>query len=304
MMTHKKAVLLMVLVTLLWSTAGVVTRHLEAARSFEVTFWRSFFAGVAVLMVLLAKGAKAGAGPLQARQGGWRRLMDTLRTATPVFWVSSVCWCGMFTFFMLAIMLTSVANVLVTLALGPLITALMARLWIGHRLALRTWVAIGVAGAGMAYMYADQVASGQWGGTLLALCVPLAGALNWTLTQRAHAHGDNVDLAPAVMVGGLLSAAITLPLAWPLQSTGHDVALLAFLGLTQLAVPCLLVVVCAKYLPAPELALLALLEVIFGILLAWVGAGEVPSQSVLLGGTLVIAALAGNEILGWKQKNH
>ena len=42
-MTHHRAVALMVLVTLLWSIAGVVTRHLEAARSFEVTFWRSLF---------------------------------------------------------------------------------------------------------------------------------------------------------------------------------------------------------------------------------------------------------------------
>ena len=39
----RAAVVLMVAVTLMWSIAGVVTRHLEQARSFEVTFWRSFF---------------------------------------------------------------------------------------------------------------------------------------------------------------------------------------------------------------------------------------------------------------------
>jgi hypothetical protein len=39
----------MVLVTLLWSIAGVVTRHLDAARSFEVTFWRSLFNALALL---------------------------------------------------------------------------------------------------------------------------------------------------------------------------------------------------------------------------------------------------------------
>ena len=40
-MTHRRAIALMVVVTLLWSMAGIVTRQLDAARSFEVTFWRS-----------------------------------------------------------------------------------------------------------------------------------------------------------------------------------------------------------------------------------------------------------------------
>ena len=45
-MTHRRAVALMILVTLMWSIAGVVTRHLDAARSFEVNFWRSLFNAV------------------------------------------------------------------------------------------------------------------------------------------------------------------------------------------------------------------------------------------------------------------
>ena len=53
-----------------------------------------------------------------------------------------------------------------------------------------------------------------------------------------------------------------------------------------------------------EVELLALLEVIFGIALAWIGANEVPSQTVLLGGALVIGALLCNEILGWKEKKN
>ncbi|HYE38499.1 MAG TPA: permease, partial [Ramlibacter sp.] len=55
-------------------------------------------------------------------------------------------------------------------------------------------------------------------------------------------------------------------------------------------------------LQAPEMSLLALLEVIFGILLAWVGAGEVPRPTVLTGGALVIGALVMNELIGWKQR--
>ncbi len=107
---------------------------------------------------------------------------------------------------------------------------------------------------------------------------------------------------PAVLVGAALSAFATLPLAMPFRASAHDIGLLALLGLVQLAIPCALSVLCARVLKAPEVALLALLEVIFGILLAWVGADEVPSRTVLAGGALVIGALLMTELLGWRQR--
>ncbi|MCY7319372.1 MAG: DMT family transporter [Ramlibacter sp.] len=287
-LTHIQAVLLMVAVTLMWSTAGVITRHLEHARSFEVTFWRSFFTLLSLLVIL------------PFFQG--RAVFAKIRHGGRAFWLSGVCWSVMFTAFMVALTLTSVANVLVTLALGPLFTALIARIFIGHRIAPRTWAAIVMAGVGIAYMYAAQVSGGQLAGTLVALCVPLAGAVNWTVTQRSHAQGQDIDLVPAVLVGALISSVVTLPLAMPLQASGHDIALLALLGLVQLAIPCALSVVCARVLKAPEIALLALLEIIFGILLAWVGANEVPTRAVLMGGALVIGALVVNELVGWRQR--
>jgi drug/metabolite transporter (DMT)-like permease len=152
-------------------------------------------------------------------------------------------------------------------------------------------------------MYASQLSQGvSLAGTLVALCVPMAGAANWTITQHSHAQGKDVDLIPAVLIGAVLSSLITLPLAWPFQASAYDLSLLFGLGLGQLAIPCVLVVVCARVLKAPEIALLGLLEVIFGILLAWVGAGEVPGPDVFVGGTLVIGALVANELVGWKER--
>jgi drug/metabolite transporter (DMT)-like permease len=285
-LTHTKAVFLMVAVTLMWSIAGVITRHLEHARSFEVTFWRSFFTVMSLLVIL------------PFFQG--REVFRRIRNGNAALWVSGLCWSVMFTAFMVALTLTSVANVLVTMSVGPFLTALVARIFIGHRIPLRTWLAILVAGFGIAYMYAAQVSGGQMAGTLVALCVPMAGAVNWTVTQRSHARGQNVDLVPSVLVGAVISSVVTLPLAMPLQASAHDIGLLSVLGLVQLAIPCALSVICARVLKAPEIALLALLEVIFGILLAWLGADEVPSATVLAGGSLVIGALVANELVSWR----
>lgn len=288
-LTHSRAVMLMVLCALLWSTAGVVTRYLESARSFEVTFWRSFFTVLSLLVILPLFKGRAVFG--QMRRGG------------PSLWLSGLCWSVMFTAFMVALTLTTVANVLITLALGPLLTALVARLFTSHRIPPRTWMAIALAGVGIVWMYGGQAdLSAQLTGTLVALLVPIAGASNWTVVQHSQAHGQKIDLIPAVLVGAVISSLVTLPLAWPFAATSHDVSLLAFLGLTQLAIPCVLSVWCASKLKAPEISLLALLEIIFGILLVWLGAGEAPGDSVWYGGALVISALVMNEIMGWRNK--
>jgi drug/metabolite transporter (DMT)-like permease len=291
-MTHGMAVWTMVGVTALWSMAGVVTRHLEQARSFEVTFWRSFFTAVSLLVIL----------PLWQGRSVWSRL--PLRSR--YFWFSGVCWSVMFTAFMVALTLTAVANVLITMAVGPLLTALITRVFLGHRLPARTWLAIVLAGIGIGWMYGSQLSLGDPNflvGSLVALCVPIAGSVQWTLVQKSQSEGHNLDLVPSVMLGALISSALTLPLAWPFQASAHDVGLLGILGLFQLAIPCALSVVCARVLKAPEVALLALLEIVFGIALAWWGANEAPQLSVLLGGTLVLGALLLNEWLGWRQNN-
>lgn len=301
---HGRAVALMVGVTLLWSIAGVVTRHLEVARSFEVTFWRSAFNALALGVAITAmRGTAAWSG---------------LRHASWPVWVSGLCWAVMFTAFMVALTLTAVANVLITMAIAPLVTALFARLFLHHRLAARTWGAIGVAGAGIAWMFGRQAeaAGGAMLGTAVALAVPIAAAVNWCVLQHvgraaaaaprrsAPEAGEDFpeapaappeDMLPSVFIGALLSALVTAPLAWPLQAGAHDLGLLALLGVVQLAVPCLVVVRVARVLPAPELALLSLLEVLFGVAWAWLGAGERPPATALAGGALVLGALIATE---------
>lgn len=282
-MTHKRALICMLIVTLMWSTAGVVSRQLEAARSFEVTFWRSAFTALSLGVWFAATRRRAVVASFAA--GG------------KALWICGLMWAVMFTCFMIALTLTSVANVLITMSVAPLFTALLARFMLGQPVRTSNWIAIAVAGGAIAWMYAGALAADPRSllGSLVALGVPIAAAINWNTLQRS---GGQVDLVPALLIGAVASCLVTLPLALPFAASAADLLWLAGLGVFQLAIPCVLAMRIARHLPAPELALLALLEIVFGIAWAWLGAGEAPSARVLIGGTLVLITLAGNEC--WK----
>ena len=294
--SHRQAVLGMVVCTLMWSIAGVVSRHFQAAQGFEVTFWRAFFTVVSLVGLL---SWMRGPAPL------WR----SLRSGGSALWLSGACWCVMFVTFMLALTLTTVANVLITMSVGPLFTAIAASVVLRHRLPARTWAAIIVAGGGITWMFGSEVSAAgakHLAGMAVALGVPVAAAINWTLLQslrhREHQGGGARDMLPAVLLGAVMASMVTLPMALPFAATGRALALLALLGLVQLAIPCLLSVSIARTLSAPEISLLGLLEVIFGVAWAWWGAGEAPAGPVLAGGTLVLVALAANEAVALRQR--
>jgi drug/metabolite transporter (DMT)-like permease len=279
---HRRAIALMIVAPLLWSMAGVVTRHLESAGRWEVTFWRSLFAAVFVLAALLfTRGAKA-----------W----DAVRATGGYGILSGAMWAIMFIAFMLALMTTTTANTLIVNSIAPLLTALLARAVLEEPIAARTWAAIALAIAGMLWMFGSGFAGGEphhLAGMLIALAVPLAAAVN--LVTLKHA-GRSVDLIPAVLLGAAFSAALTLPFALPFAASAHDLVLLALLGCLQLGLPCMLMVRASPHLSAPEISLLALLEVVLGPLWAWLGAGEAPATATLAGGALVITALLLNEL--------
>jgi len=287
---HRRAIALMIAAATLWSIAGVVTRQLESAGRWEVTFWRSFFAAVFVLAaLLLTRGAKT-----------W----DAVRATGGYGVLSGAMWAIMFVAFMLALMTTTTANTLIVNSITPLAAALLARAVLREPIAPRTWAAIALAIAGMLWMFGSGFAAGEprhLTGMLIALAVPLAAAVN--LVTLKHA-GRSVDLIPAVLLGALFSAAVTLPFALPFSANAHDLFLLAVLGCLQLGLPCMLMVRASPHLSAPEIALLALLEVVLGPLWAWLGAGEAPALATLAGGAVVIAALLLNELAALGVRAH
>lgn len=305
------AMLGMVVVTVMWSSAGVVTRQLEHAASFETTFWRSLFNAAALLL-----GLSLFRGGMLLK--GWRHLGWRL-------WASGLCWAFMFTSFMCAITLTTVANVLVTMALSPLFTAVLGWVLLRTPVSRSTQLAMLGAGMGLVIMFAQglQVHSLRHVlGTSLALLVPLSASLNWVLLKSQHggepalAQGDVIQTVaegaslaqarwvPAILIGAVLSALFTGPMAMPFQASAADLAWLAGLGVFQLAIPCGLVVVLTAHLEAHEVALLSLLEVIFGVTAAWLWASEPLAPAQWLGGGLVLASMAWHALQPQPEARH
>jgi len=273
------ALALMIVAPVLWSSAGVVTRHIESALPLEQVFWRSLFAFLFVLICVRRSPFKAG----------W-----------PGYF-SAGMWTIMFTAFVIALSMTTVANALVVMSISPLLTALLSLVFLKEPISARTWVAAAAAGAGIAWMSYDGLEGGHLAGMLVALMIPVAAASNLIVLRASAAK---VDLVPAVMLGGLASCLIALPLALPLQGTAKDLTLLAFLGVFQLGLPCMLLVIASRTLSPPEIALLGLLEVVLGPLWAWLWASETPSSTTVYGGAIVLAALVLNEISTLRGKTH
>jgi drug/metabolite transporter (DMT)-like permease len=107
-------------------------------------------------------------------------------------------------------------------------------------------------------------------------------------------HFRSRDMVPAMALGGVITALIALPFATPAAVDGGDALALAVMGLVMLPLSFAMMAVGPRYIPAPEVSLTLLLESVLGPLWVWLALGEDPGEATLLGGAIVIAALAGN----------
>jgi drug/metabolite transporter (DMT)-like permease len=278
---RRKGVLLMAAAALCWSLGGILVRKIALPDPWEIVFWRSLFMTLFVAGVLVVRhGTSAVAQVRAVGRGGL---------------VSGLMFATMFFCYILSLSRTTVANSMALSAIAPFCVAIFGWLFLSERIPLRTWLAILAAVTGVVLMFADGMDSGQLAGNLLALGVPLAFTVNVYVLRRMHAR---VDMIPAVMIAGILSALIALPLAWPLTPTLHDLPFFITLGFVQLGLGCVLMTRATRYLSSGEIGLYSLLENVAAPIWVWIGVNEQPQDLALVGGLIVISALAVNEWLG------
>jgi drug/metabolite transporter (DMT)-like permease len=261
---------------LAWSSGGLLVRLIENVDGWTIAFWRSAFMVLGIGgLLFVTRGADAFAA---YRAVGWTGVL------------SGLLFGGAFVMFILAVTHTSVANAVVLQSAAPLVTALLARLFLHEALTARTMLAVLAAIGGVALMFAGAIGAGDLLGNALALGVAVAFGANIVVVRSGRA----LDLVPATVLAGLFAMVATLPMASLASPSPRGFVVLATMGTLQLGLGLFLFMRGAPGLRAAQVGLLSLLEVILGPVWVWLALGELPSPLALAGGAVVLAAVAAH----------
>jgi drug/metabolite transporter (DMT)-like permease len=253
-----------------WSTAGVLQRQLTLDTPTQVV-GRAVFAGAA----LLAYVAVVERG----------RVVQAFRSVGLAGVAVALCVATASGSFIAALNHTSVARVLFIMALAPVLAALLAWVALGEPITPRTVAAMALALVGVTLMLGAP-SEGSLAGDGLAFVAVLAFALMIVITRWRH----DVSMAPATCLSQVMLVAAFAPFASPAE-IGGDAAWLAALGIGQIGLGFALLTVGARLIPAAQVGLITLLEVVLGPLWVWLAIDEQPSTLTLVGGAIVIVAI-------------
>jgi drug/metabolite transporter (DMT)-like permease len=259
------------LAAIAWSTAGVLQRQLTLDTPTQAS-GRAAFAGVA----LLAYVAVVERG----------RVVQAFRSIGVAGVAVALCVATASGSFIAALNHTSVARVLFIMAVAPVLAALLARVTLGEPFTRRTLAAMALALAGVALMLGAQ-GEGSLAGDGLSFVAALAFALMIVITRWRH----DVSMAPATCLAQVILVAAFLPFASPGEIGGDDLPWLAALGIGQIGVGFALLTVGARLIPAAQVGLITLLEIVLGPVWVWLALDEQPSTLTLVGGAIVIVAI-------------
>ena len=254
-----------------WSTAGVLQRQLDLDTATQV-FGRAMFAATALFayVAVVERGRVAHAFRSVGVAGVGVALCVAVASAG----------------FIAALNHASVARVLFLLAASPVIAALLARVVLGEPITRRTAWALALALGGITLMLGAP-GEGSLKGDALALLAALAFAVMVVITRARH----DVSMAPATCLSQIILVVAFLPFATPAAISADDVGWLAALGIGQIGLGFALLTVGARLIPAAQVGLITLLEVVLGPLWVWLALDERPSTLTLVGGAVVIAAI-------------
>jgi drug/metabolite transporter (DMT)-like permease len=276
---QRRGRLLVAAAAVCWSTGGLIARTVDTD-PWTTVFWRGVFCAAFLLAVTTLREGRATLRVF-ARMGGTGLGM-------------AVCFATASTCFIMALHRTSVANVLIIQSLSPFMAGLLGWAWMGEQVAPRTWGAMSVALLGSGIMVSRYVYAGptraSLGGDLLAFTVALAFATATVLLRRRR----QVQMLPAAALAAALTSVVASAGARPRAVDPGDLLLLAFFGACQLGFGMILFTAGARRIPVAEASLIAVLESVLGPVWVWLALGENPGLPSLLGGTIVLAALASH----------
>lgn len=285
---HKYGVLFVFAAGVLWSTVGLGIRMMEDAVVWQILLYRSISMSLFLYVVIRVR---SGESPfVQVRRLGFPAVIAG-------FSLVAAYSGGIY-----SIQNTSVANAMLLFATAPFMAAVLGWIILREPVRVATWVAIAVAIGGIAIMVADQSGSIVLKGSLAAL----GSAFGFAVFTVALRWGRTGEMLPSVFLSGLFAAFVTYGIC---QLSGlsvslgiRDGAISMGMGVFQVGAGLILYTLGSRSLPAAELALLSLAEVLLGPVWVWLFLGETASPNTLIGGTVLLAAIAGNAISGKRRK--
>ncbi len=287
-LSYRNGVVLVLFAGVLWSTVGLGIRLIENAEVWQILLYRSCSLSPFLFLILWF------------RSGG--RPVERIRQAGIPGVIAGLSLVAAYAGGIIALQSTSVANAMLLFASAPFFTALLG--WVVLREPVRraTFVAIAVAIAGIAIMVSDDRSGGAMAGNLAAL----ASAFGFAVFTVALRWGKTSDMMPSVFLSGLFAIVITgsvcLLKGLPLVLSVNDGSIALIMGVFQVGAGLVLYTLGSKAVPAAELTLLSMAEVLLGPIWVWLFIGETAGVYTLIGGAVLLAAIVGNALSGLRRR--
>jgi drug/metabolite transporter (DMT)-like permease len=269
--SRRRGQVYIVLAALAWSTAGVLQRELEVNTATQIA-GRAVFAALALLVFVAAM-----------ERGRVVSAFTSMRAASLAVAALTALASGSF---IVALNHTTVANVLFMQAASPIAAALIAWVALRESISRRTVVAMAVALVGVGLMVGGP-GGAQGLGLVLSVVMMFAFALAVVITR----HRRDISMAPAICLSQILLLGVAGPFAEPGAIGSRDLLFMVILGVGQMGLGLAFLTLGARLIPAAEVALITLLEIVLAPLWVWLTISETPATATLVGGVVLIAAV-------------
>jgi len=286
--SYLNGVLLVLMAGVFWSSMGLGIRSIEVANVWQILFYRSWALGVFLFILITFRS-------------GYRPIA-TIRKAGAAGAIGGMGLVLAFAGGIYAIQTTTVANAMFLFAAAPFLAAVLG--WVILRESVRkaTWVAMVFAMAGIAIMVLNGISAGRMGGNISAI-VSATGFAIFTIALR---WGKLEDMLPAVFLAGvfaiIVSAIVCQFGGYGFDVPANDIAIALSMGVFQVGLGLAVYTIGSKVVPAAELTLLSMTEVLLGPIWVWLFIGETASFYTLVGGAVLMLAIAGNAVSGLRRK--
>ena len=268
------------------SLGGPIIRLAADSTPWQFLFYRSLGAAAIILVYFLVTR---------------RPVLDLVRSAGVNGLVGGLGLAVAFTGYVWGVMHSTVANALFLISASPLVAAFLGWMVLRERVARSMWFAMFGVIVGVTIMIGEGLAEADLLGDLAAL----ASAVGFAVFSVAIRRGRDTDMSPTILIGAAITTAFSAVMAAAggtgLAAPMMDVGLAAAYGVLVIGAGIFMLTIGARNVPAAELLVLSLTEVVFASIWVWLAFGEVPSVLTLVGGLIILGSIGGQAVVGMRR---